>query len=286
MVSRDSIPAVINSVPKIVPTSANLEKVVSSSKIPSLSKGQNLRINPEVHQLRTEVARLTPPVGQFIISTVLNVLGFAAAIAFGVFAVRSVSLAIASNNAASRANDLASVANDQSIVANRVALISYCSSTKDDSEACIQIMQNVASILPSVVTMLGFAPATSATTGISATSSTVAASSPPSSSTSTSPTATSSPPMNSISTGSLVGTILGGIIGAIVLIFLAYVYCFRRRRAKRSIYAAAESVLPEVATADEERRERNAFKESMGLRFRRFFLDSTVIQESRTYDND
>ena len=131
MVSRDSIPAVINSVPKIVPTSANLEKVVSSSKIPSLSKGQNLRINPEVHQLRTEVARLTPPVGQFIISTVLNVLGFAAAIAFGVFAVRSVSLAIASNNAASRANDLASVANDQSIVANRVALISYCSSTKD-----------------------------------------------------------------------------------------------------------------------------------------------------------
>ena len=136
MSSEDITPASNGSVPTstAMPTTTSFEKAAHSKKFSMISAGRGkTTTNPEYHQLRTEVARLSPPVGQFIISTILNILGFAAAIAFGVFAVRSVSLAIASNNAASRANDLASMANDQSTAANQLALIALCSTANNVS---------------------------------------------------------------------------------------------------------------------------------------------------------
>ena len=120
----------------------------AAEKIPVIlpSSGNNTS-DPGHHQPRNEIATLSPPVGQFVISTLLNVAGFAAAIAFGVFAVRSVSLANKSidvahqgntyaskaNDLASSANEIAATANDQSVIANQVALIGLCLSIQNVS---------------------------------------------------------------------------------------------------------------------------------------------------------
>ena len=64
------------------------------------------------HEAVTEVATLSPPIGQFVISTILNVAGIAAAVAFGVFAVHSVTLV--------------AEANTQSKISNQMALTSFC----------------------------------------------------------------------------------------------------------------------------------------------------------------
>ena len=64
------------------------------------------------HEVVAEVATLSPPIGQFVISTILNIAGIAAAVAFGVFAVRSVALA--------------AEANTQSRISNQMALTSFC----------------------------------------------------------------------------------------------------------------------------------------------------------------
>ena len=74
----------------------------------------------------TEVTTLSPPIGQFIVNTILNVFGVAAAIAFGLFAVHSVQLA-------SNANKLAAIANNQSEVNNQMALINFCLPKNDVS---------------------------------------------------------------------------------------------------------------------------------------------------------
>ena len=124
-------------------TEKNPMIVPSTARVTSIKSGNNMS-GPENHR---QIATLSPPVGQFVISTLLNVAGFAAAIAFGVFAVRSVSLAIVSydaarqgNTYASKANDLASsanaiasTANDQSVIANQVALIGLCLSNQNVS---------------------------------------------------------------------------------------------------------------------------------------------------------
>ena len=61
-----------------------------------------------------------------MITTILNIGGIAAAIAFGVYAVHSASLA-------ANANNLAAIANNQSEINNQIALINLCLS---DSDVC------------------------------------------------------------------------------------------------------------------------------------------------------
>ena len=70
-------------------------------------------------EAHNEVATLSPPVGQFIIGTIINIAGIAAAIAFGIFAVRSVALAATANN--------------QAEINNQIALINYCAPNVDVS---------------------------------------------------------------------------------------------------------------------------------------------------------
>lgn len=53
------------------------------------------------------VTRLAPPVGQFVINTLLQFAGFVAAIAFGIYAVQSVTVSRDANQAADVANPLA-----------------------------------------------------------------------------------------------------------------------------------------------------------------------------------
>ncbi|KAI9760410.1 MAG: hypothetical protein M4579_001706 [Chaenotheca gracillima] len=89
------------------------------------------------------VATLSPPLGQFVINIMIQLAGFAAAIAFGIFAVRSVSL---SNEAIQQAN-----------LSNQVALLSICVSSAGTladlqiSELCSQVLADAALILPAVV---------------------------------------------------------------------------------------------------------------------------------------
>ena len=64
-----------------------------------------------------QIATLTPPLGQFIISTVLSVAGLVAAVAFGVFAILSVRLS--------------QDANAQTFAQNQLALLGLCVGDND-----------------------------------------------------------------------------------------------------------------------------------------------------------
>jgi hypothetical protein len=90
---------------------------------------------------------LVPPLGQFLISMLLQTAGFVAAVAFGVFAILSVKVAKESNALAKNANDLTyngtMYANNQSdeasklaTAANRLALLTLCLS--NDSRVCLR----------------------------------------------------------------------------------------------------------------------------------------------------
>lgn len=68
-------------------------------------------------------SELRPPIAQFIINFVLQIAGFAAAIAFGIFAVKSVRESIV-------ANDYANQALDTARAANQLALLTLCLSTE------------------------------------------------------------------------------------------------------------------------------------------------------------
>lgn len=63
------------------------------------------------------VTRLSPPVGQFVINTLLQIAGFIAAIAFGIYAVQSVTVG--------------KDANQYSNIANQLALLGLCLQTNN-----------------------------------------------------------------------------------------------------------------------------------------------------------
>jgi hypothetical protein len=67
---------------------------------------------------------LKPPIAQFIINLLLQLAAFAAAIAFGVYAVKSVDVAIKGNNYANQAIEIADIA-------NKLSLLALCLSNTD-----------------------------------------------------------------------------------------------------------------------------------------------------------
>ena len=71
-----------------------------------------------------QVATLSPPVGQFVINLLLQIAAFAAAIAFGIYAVKSVTVG-------NDANQLASVAVKQAVTSNQLAMVAVCLSTQN-----------------------------------------------------------------------------------------------------------------------------------------------------------
>lgn len=108
-----------------------------------VSEKPKLKSTLGTHTSRTSV--LVPPLGQFLLSMLLQTAALAAAIAFGVFAVRSVDLADAANNIAKEANSIAdgatSAADQQAkdaselaMAANRLALITLC--LADNPQVC------------------------------------------------------------------------------------------------------------------------------------------------------
>ena len=88
---------------------------------------------------------LVPPLGQFLLSMLLQTAGLVAAVAFGVFAILSVKVAKEANILAKTANDLtyngmmyasnqADEASELATAANRLALLTLCLS--NDSRVC------------------------------------------------------------------------------------------------------------------------------------------------------
>jgi hypothetical protein len=90
---------------------------------------------------------LVPPLGQFLLSMILQTAGLIAAVAFGVFAILSVKVAKEANTLAKTANDLtyngmmyannqADEASELATAANRLALLTLCLS--NDSRVCLR----------------------------------------------------------------------------------------------------------------------------------------------------
>ena len=82
-------------------------------------------------------SELHPPIAHFVINLVLQIAAFAAAIAFGSFAVKSVHEAIVANGLAKVALDLSHTAQymtqkslEVANTANRLALLTFCQSSE------------------------------------------------------------------------------------------------------------------------------------------------------------
>ena len=100
---------------KIEPSLRRLNKALPNS--PRLQSPHQL-LNPPYTVTKTV---LSPPIGQFVINTLLQAAAFAAAIAFGVFAIKSV-------NKADTANYYAAQALEEARIANQIAMILLCAS--------------------------------------------------------------------------------------------------------------------------------------------------------------
>lgn len=74
------------------------------------------------------IATLSPPIGQFVINMILQIAAFAAAIAFGVFAVKSVTVGNDANRFAARALD-------EAVIANKLAMLAVCLATGNQVKA-------------------------------------------------------------------------------------------------------------------------------------------------------
>lgn len=81
-------------------------------------------------------ATLTPPLGQFFINMILQIAAFAAAIAFGVFAVKSIDIARTANKYSASANSYAAQALEEAHVANQIAMLAVCSQS-GDLQVCV-----------------------------------------------------------------------------------------------------------------------------------------------------
>lgn len=79
----------------------------------------------ELQQQFPQGLALSPPLGELIISSLLQVLALGVAVAFGVYAVKSVRVA-------SEANSFAVQALAEARLANQIAMLSICTSMKDD----------------------------------------------------------------------------------------------------------------------------------------------------------
>lgn len=95
-------------------------------------------VTPAVTQQQpvVHIAKLSPPVGQFVIQTLLQIAGFGLAVAFGIYAVKSVTVGTI-------ANDYGDKSVQQAIVSNQLAMLAICLSMTN------QVWQNSVAADPS-----------------------------------------------------------------------------------------------------------------------------------------
>lgn len=114
---------------------------------PPKKSGSSSPISPEEEReklngpLQKTKATLSPPLGQFFINMILQIAAFAAAIAFGVFAVKSIDIARTANEYSASANNYAARALEEARVANQVAMLAVCSQSGDVQVcACLYVV--------------------------------------------------------------------------------------------------------------------------------------------------
>lgn len=91
--------------------------------------------------MKRMTATLTPPLGQFFINMILQIAAFVAAIAFGVFAIKSIDIARTANEYSARANGYAAEALEEARLANQVAMLAVCSQSGDVQVcACLYVV--------------------------------------------------------------------------------------------------------------------------------------------------
>lgn len=103
----------------------------SSKKHSTPGKKEEEKMNGHLEKTtatKRMTATLTPPLGQFFINMILQIAAFVAAIAFGVFAIKSIDIA-------RTANSYAAEALEEARLANQVAMLAVCSQS-DDVQVC------------------------------------------------------------------------------------------------------------------------------------------------------
>ena len=85
------------------------------------SSSSEKQLAQDIHWQRPsrQVLKTSPPWGQFVINTLLQIAGFGAATAFGIFAVRSVGVG-------DTGNQFAHLSLLQAIAANRLTILTFC----------------------------------------------------------------------------------------------------------------------------------------------------------------
>ncbi|KAF2472326.1 uncharacterized protein BDR25DRAFT_13458 [Lindgomyces ingoldianus] len=255
---------------------------------------------------------LKPPIGRFVINVSLQVAGIIAAVAFGVFAIKAVTVGNQANGYASQANGYASQAMELAKMANQLTLLTLCltsNSSADVDQICSPVVDRAISMLPDTVSSLFSLSITSHTTSAT-TSSTYSTQSPStrsgfnntyskttfstiaSSSTATTsstryytsfPSATPSGP-KSKPASSLIGGITGAIACfAVILVAISIVYRLRTHRKEAAEGrpeekpekppAAEDTPAPVEGTEDTPVTKQSTFAKE----FRRLFVDTRVV---------
>ncbi|ORX96592.1 hypothetical protein BCR34DRAFT_607579 [Clohesyomyces aquaticus] len=254
---------------------------------------------------------LKPPIGRFVINIALQVAGIIAAVAFGVFAIKAVTVGNQANAYASQANGYASQAMELAKIANQLTLLTLCltsNSSADVNQICSPVIDRAVSMLPDTVSSLFSLSITSSTTGAT-TSSTYSTQSPSTRSgfntsysrtaigtiaTSSTATTSSTRYYTSFPTATPTGSksksassLIGGIIGAIVcfaVILVAIWVVYRLRTHRKEVADGRPEEKPEEQPAAEhtlasmEGTVNIPTKQStFAKEFRRLFVDTRVV---------
>ncbi|ETI22983.1 hypothetical protein G647_04779 [Cladophialophora carrionii CBS 160.54] len=246
-----------------------------------------------------QVATVSPPVGQFVIHTLLQIAGFAVAIAFGVYAVRSVHAAVLANSFSREANSFSREAIQQALAANQLALLATClqagnqTENQDITDICSRIIRGAADLLPSAASSLfpDLPPPPSSSSSPGDSSSTL---SPPTPTSTRSPLPTPAPTdpfpsanRSSVSTGAVAGAVIGSaLLVATVSITCIYIRRRRRRRGHSSRRGdhddSTAAPTPSTPTTAPRRRPASSF----GSIFREVFMNSTMTSWTPSVEED
>lgn len=115
-------PSASNNNIALAPSTTNPSPTPNES-LSSPSKEEEEKLNRSLKKAR---ATISPPLGQFFITTILQIATFNAAIAFGVSAIKSINIARTANEYSASANSYASQALEEALLANQVAMLAVC----------------------------------------------------------------------------------------------------------------------------------------------------------------
>ncbi|KIV89964.1 hypothetical protein PV10_07317 [Exophiala mesophila] len=234
---------------------------------------------PTVH-----VARVSPPVGQFVIQTLLQIAGFGVAIAFGVYAVQSVAVG-------NTANEYGDKSVRQAVVSNQLAMMAICLAMNNQTAAvssiCDRIIQGADSVLPTVAEGMftSLPPARSTATASYSDSRTAM---PTATASNSGQDSISSSPPSPSSRSPSITIIVAGVVGGFLTltVVLSTSACLFRRAHKRATVEGPERVaLGNKFGTDKPYQAAGASRGNHGIsgaaalwgqRFRDTFIDSRV----------